>query len=119
MNWRRTPQLEVAYPYFPQAQPLRFEPDGSYADRTSAVTHPSYEWSHSLGEIVNSLLGAGLTIEFVHEFPLCAWEHFPSMMARGEDGYWHLREPHNLVPLTFSLRAGFLVGPCALQANPY
>jgi SAM-dependent methyltransferase len=104
-NERPTAQLEVAYPYFPQPQPMRFEPDGSYADRTSDVTHASHEWSHSFGEIIASVLGAGLRLEALHEFPLCAWERFPRMMMQGEDGYWRLKEPLNLIPLIFSLQA--------------
>lgn len=29
----------------------------------------SREWSHSLGDVVTALAGAGIRIEFLHEFP--------------------------------------------------
>ena len=69
-------RLDVRYPYFHSDQPLRFEPDGSgsYADETAVVTTSTREWVHSLGDIMNSLISAGLEIEFLHEFPFAGWQ---------------------------------------------
>jgi len=47
---------------------------GDYADPNAVTTHPSYEWTHSLGDILNALIGAGLRIDFVHEFPLSCYK---------------------------------------------
>ena len=64
--------------------------DGSYADRSASVEHKtSYQWQHSLSEIVNALAGNGLRVEFLHEFPFCMFQWLPSMV-KDEDGWWRV-----------------------------
>lgn len=99
-----TTGLEVAYPYFPSEEPLRFEEAGSYADPEADVGEPSYEWPHSLGEVVTALLQAGLRLEYLHEFPFDSWRRFP-FMRQDEAGRWWLQGVKEDLPLTFSLRA--------------
>ena len=96
-------ELKVDYPYFHSAQPTWFGPSPSYAGEELIKT-PSYEWTHSIGDIVTSLISAGLRIEFLHEFPFAQWQAYP-MMERGEDGWWRLPEHEESVPLLFSLKA--------------
>jgi len=94
------PELTVTNPYWESPEPTRFEPDCSYAG--APVTRPSYEWTHTLSEIMNSLALAGLRIEFLHEFPVCCYKALP-FMEQDEEGFWHLEGDR--LPLTFSLRA--------------
>ncbi len=95
----------VAYPYFGGPGPLRWEAPGSYADRTAAVRNTvSYSWSHGLGETVTALAGAGLTIEFLHEFPFCVCGVLPGMEP-GPDGWWRLPGQADKIPFLYSLRA--------------
>lgn len=96
--------LRVTGSYFPSAAPQRWEPDGSYADRSATVTQPAHEWSHPIADIVNALLAAGLRLEFLHEFPYCSYPHFP-FMRRGADGWWWLPGRKASIPLMFSIRA--------------
>jgi hypothetical protein len=96
--------LKVTYSYFYTPEPTRWEPQGSYADRNAQVFNPSYEWTHSLGDILNALISAGLRIEFLHEFPYGGYSQFPFMEQDG-DGRWRLKEHHNTIPLMFSLKA--------------
>ncbi|MGH2452559.1 MAG: class I SAM-dependent methyltransferase [bacterium] len=103
-NERDTTDLKLAYGYFHRPDPLRFEPGGSYADPTATLTTPTYEWQHSLADVLNALTGAGLRVEFLHEFPICSWSRFP-FMERSEDGWWRLPERFPPLPLTFSLKA--------------
>ena len=99
-----TEELKVAYSYF-DAGPIREESQGSYADRSAEVIHrTSYIWQHPLGEILNELIRAGLTIEFVHEFPYSVCATLPCMDSSA-DGWWRLRKQAGEVPLLFSLRA--------------
>lgn len=96
--------LRVAYPYFPRPAPEAYSGDGTYADEQADIHFTSYEWSHSLSEIVDAVLGAGLRLEFLHEFPFAGYRAMPFMVQR-EDGYWRLPELLDSVPLLFSLRA--------------
>lgn len=75
----------------------------SYAG-DGTIKSPKYEWQHSLGEIVSTLVEAGLKIEFLHEFPYCYYQALPSMV-QGADGWWRLPEKNHCIPQMFSLRA--------------
>ncbi len=91
--------------YFFSPEPQRIEAAGSYATDNEGTSGVSYVWDHSLGEIINALISAGLTIEFLHEFPFAARAKFP-FMVQGEDGWWRLPpHQHGTIPFLFSLQA--------------
>ena len=98
-------ELRIAYPYFSDGRAIVCQTRGSYADREAAVVNNlSYQWSHPLGEIIDALLGAGLRLEYLHEFPVCFYSRFPAMTL-GEDGWWRLTGAQASLPLLFSLKA--------------
>jgi 2-polyprenyl-3-methyl-5-hydroxy-6-metoxy-1,4-benzoquinol methylase len=93
----------LRYPYF-EKNVLSFKVQGSYADRHAKLnTMVEYGWNHTLGEIVTSLIEAGLTIEFLHEFPFSVYEQLPFLIA--DKGRWAPPEDPAMLPLMFSLRA--------------
>jgi len=95
-------ELKVTQSYFHTSEPVAWEVTGSYTGEKTDRPHTSYEWTHSLGDVLNALIGAGLGIEFVHEFPLCCWRRFP-FMEQDEAGWWRIKG--DKIPLTFSLKA--------------
>lgn len=97
-------ELVVRHSYFFSAEPQKWDADGSYADRTAKVKNPSYEWTHSLGDILNALLQAGLYFEFIHEFPCTFYQSLPFLEADTSDWWW-LPDKKQQIPLMFSLRA--------------
>jgi len=97
--------LNVGRSYWPSSQPTRVEEDGDYADPSAHLEHQvTFEWDHTLGEVVDALTDAGLRIEFLHEFPFMGWMRFPFLVPRG-DGYYDLPEGMPKIPLTFSMKA--------------
>lgn len=98
-------ELKITQSYFSGPEPTRWEGEGDYADPNAEVTHGSYEWTHSLGSIINALIEAGLRIEFLHEFPVLFFCSYP-FMEQDRDGWWRLRG--DKVPLTFSVKASRL-----------
>ncbi len=97
--------LQAVRSYFYAEEPQRIEWTSSYATEGEGTKGVSYIWDHSMGEILNSLISAGLQIEFLHEFPYAARAKF-SFMEQGEDGWWRLPSPnHKAVPFLFSLQA--------------
>lgn len=94
----------IGYPYF-DSEVLTYETDSSYA-----APHPdgmklrAYEWMHTLGEIVTVLAGAGLRIDYLHEFPLTNFEPVPYVEAV-DDRHFRLAVHADSFPLTFSLLA--------------
>jgi SAM-dependent methyltransferase len=96
-------ELVASEPYF-DVGPIEETEDGSYADRTAVIEHKtSYEWQHSLSDIINALAVSGLHVEFLHEFPFSMFQRLPSMV-KGEDGWWRVPGQDN-VPFLFSLKA--------------
>ena len=93
----------LAHPYFHSAEPLRVQASGSYADPAAPFIHPSYEWTHSLADVVNALIAAGLTIEHLHEFLYSPYNCFPFVEER-EPGTWVVKGGR-MLPLVFSVRA--------------
>ena len=100
------PELRVVGPYFPSSKPRRLRIHGSYADPDAPLEHNvAYGWSHSFAEILNALIGAGLRLESVHEFP-CSVVPFSRSMKRAADGWYYLPGGRRDVPFLFSLKAG-------------
>jgi SAM-dependent methyltransferase len=98
-------ELRLHYPYWSHRAPLRFDAQGSYADR-SAPTDGLVEngWDHSLGEIVSALIAAGLRIDFLHEFDFCEW--MLPWLVQSPDGRWRLPpDAGGELPLFFTLKA--------------
>jgi SAM-dependent methyltransferase len=98
-------ELKLQYPYWTHREPISLEVHGSYAD-PQAQTEGLVEhgWDHSLGEIVTTLIQAGLRIDFLHEFPFSMWKL--DFTVEGPDGRFHLPgELDGRLPLSFSLKA--------------
>jgi SAM-dependent methyltransferase len=98
--------LRLAHPYFEQTNPLRFTDAGSYADRELPTNaNVTYEWMHSLSEILMSLIEAELAIEMFREHHICHWKALPCCI-QGTDHLFRLPEElTDRVPLLFSLKA--------------
>jgi SAM-dependent methyltransferase len=101
-NTEKSTGFRVTQSYFNRPEPIQWAAEGDYADRSAQVIHSSYEWTCGLGDVINALIGAGLKIEFLHEFPLSAYRWSP-FTEKCEDGWWRIQG--DKVPLTFSLKA--------------
>lgn len=95
----------LRYPYFRSSEPQRFEDPGTYADLTADVKNrATYNFEYPISDVVNAVIGAGLRIEFLHEFPFCSYKAIPAMV-QVSDRDWRLAEHDGCLPLTFSLKA--------------
>jgi len=63
----------------------------------------SYEWMHGIGEVVSSLVGAGLRIDRLRESELLPWPRWPSMIPAG--GWFRLPDSAPRIPLLYGLLA--------------
>ena len=98
--------LRIRYPYFPRTEPLYFDDPGTYTDAEAKTVHnDSYEWPHSLGEVISALAASGLTIEFLHEFDHLMWKGMECMAPGEEPNIWVIPEHRESVPLMYSIRA--------------
>lgn len=98
------PVWRVGYDYF-NRNVMVFAVEGSYANRNAETEQrSSYEWQHTMGEIVTSLISAGLKIEFLHEHDFTVYEMFP-FLETTDQKYWRIPESMKKVPLMFSIKA--------------
>jgi SAM-dependent methyltransferase len=89
----------------PAEHPLVFDETHTYSDDTTTLAASrTYQWIHSLSRIIGALLGAGLTLDFLHEHPALPWPIFP-MCVRDADGMWRLPDDISAFPMSVSLRA--------------
>jgi SAM-dependent methyltransferase len=99
--------------YF-QAGPIAVNEPGTYADPAAATRHnQSFEWQHTLGDVVSAVAAAGLRLEFLHEFDFTLFKHVPTMVrcpdtsgtADSSRSVFRLPDGVPRVPLLYSLRA--------------
>lgn len=80
------------------------ESPGTYADLTAPTSNNiSYEWSHSIGHVIEAVAGAGLEIRFFHEWDYTLFE-LNRWLVRGDDGRYRWPGQGRL-PLMYSLKA--------------
>ncbi|MFJ9616818.1 class I SAM-dependent methyltransferase [Streptomyces noursei] len=100
-----TPPLLLRHDYLAGRGPLRSDTPTTYTDGPplqGATT--SYEWRHGVGEVLDALIGAGLTLRGVRESEVLPWPRFPSMVP-DTNGWWRLPDSEPIVPLLYAVRA--------------
>ncbi|WP_104432015.1 class I SAM-dependent methyltransferase [Kineococcus xinjiangensis] len=96
--------LVLTHPYFPTGGPQHYDDGTTYADADVRLQHAdTYEWQHSLAEIVQALLDAGLTLTSLAEHRTIPWRALPQMVETA--GGYVLPVGGDRLPLTFSLTA--------------
>ena len=96
----KTGITEIKYPYF-NNEADEDDQIGGYA--SGAKEAKNYFWMYTISGLINSLVGAGLSIEFLNEHDRCA----PGMggTARDGEGLFYYPSLEGALPLTFSLKA--------------
>ena len=89
---------------------LKYDVAGSYvdipldSDNEEQEVMVSYEWDHTLSEIVMALINAGLTIEVLHEHSETSWRAYPFMKEK-KNGMWEFGDDKPSIPVLFSILA--------------
>jgi 2-polyprenyl-3-methyl-5-hydroxy-6-metoxy-1,4-benzoquinol methylase len=97
--------LAVKYHYFRQEEPIVESASGSYADGDAHTVHRTrYSWIFEISRVVNELIDAGLTIEFLREHEGTCSASL-SCLVQGEDRVFRMPPGSLSLPLSFSLRA--------------
>ncbi len=95
----------IEHTYFEEQEPFVDESDRTYTDMSRPLEHRlSYQWNHSLGEIVTALTRHGLRLVWLTEHDWTVWQRWP-WLERRDDRTWVLPPGLARVPLTFSLVA--------------
>ncbi|MQS44643.1 class I SAM-dependent methyltransferase [Lactobacillus salsicarnum] len=94
--------MHVTASYF-EGNTDTYESDSSYTDNSQhKIKHTTnHNWNHTFEEIINSLIQAGLTIEFLGEYDKTEWKALPYL--REKDDWYILPKKYPKIPLTFAL----------------
>jgi ubiquinone/menaquinone biosynthesis C-methylase UbiE len=96
---------EIAYPYF-NTEPIESVVEKTYTDNSQVEKQDlkHIEWHHSISEVLNSLLGQGLTIQRFDEYPYQVYNCFPGMKEI-EHGKWVYEKYGLLIPYMYAVKA--------------
>ncbi len=100
LNDERT---ELHYRYF-KDEPIVEEHTDSYTDNSGGLSYTDVAWNHSFGEILGSLLAAGLRLDFFEEYDYSPYNCFPNMKEIGPHRY-QFNELAGIVPVVYAIRA--------------
>ncbi|WP_345227176.1 class I SAM-dependent methyltransferase [Hymenobacter koreensis] len=93
----------VQYSYF-NAGPIEEIEVGTYADPAAPITHRSVTWNHGLGEVVGSLLRAGMQLTHFSEYDYSPYNCFAHTVPVG-DGTYRIGPLGDKAPLVYAVVA--------------
>ena len=94
--------LLSGHSYFPTRTP-DVESEGTYTENCKGEESTVVTWPHSLSEVMNALIEAGITIESVNEFPFSPYNCFEGLEEVEGKGYQMLFKAQQ-VPLVYAIR---------------
>ncbi len=80
------------------------ENQGTYTGRSADIKGKEYSWNHSISEILNALIAAGLKLEFFNEHMYSPYPCFRNI-SEYEKGKWHIKGMEGKIPMVYSLKA--------------
>jgi 2-polyprenyl-3-methyl-5-hydroxy-6-metoxy-1,4-benzoquinol methylase len=81
-------EVVLKYPYTERGQALAMDEETSYAGEGTMANTRTYEWNHSVAEIIQAMIEAGLTITQVADENILEWEFYEGqpLVAPGQWG---------------------------------
>ncbi len=80
------------------------ENEGTYTDRNADIKGKEYSWNHSISEVLNALINAGLKIEMFNEHMYSPYACFRNTVE-SEKGKWHIKGMEGKIPMVYSIKA--------------
>lgn len=90
--------------YYENRELIITENEGTYTDRQADIKGKEYSWNHSLSEVLNALIQAGLKIESFNEHMYSPYPCFRNMVET-EKGKWHIKGMEGKIPMVYSVKA--------------
>ena len=100
--------VALAYPYFHQAEPTVFDGDDTYVETDAALADlPTWEFAHSLSEIIGAVIGEGMRVERLAEHPTVPYRALDDLMVPSASlpGEFELAEHPERLAASFTLVA--------------
>lgn len=94
---------KIAYRYF-NSGPIIETETGTYADRNASMSQENVTWNHSLSEVVNSLIKAGLEIRRLDEHDYSPYNCF-NRTKKIADRKYRIEHLDDKIPMVYSIVA--------------
>ena len=94
---------KIAYAYDNQ-ETIMLENQHTYTDGEDAIIAKEYSWNHSLSEVLNALLSAGLRITSFDEYMYSPYPNFRNSIEV-EPGKWYIKGMEKKIPIVYSVKA--------------
>jgi len=93
----------IEYSYF-NREAIEETESGTYAETNAPLMTETISWNHDLGEVIGSLLKAGLNIVDFKEYDYSPYECFKNL-EETEPGKYKLKDLKDKIPMLYSLVA--------------
>ena len=90
--------------FYDNKELIVMEDQPTYTGDENGIQGKAYSWNHSISEVLNALISAGLKIEFFNEHTYSPYSNFRNSVET-EKGKWHIRGMEGKIPMVYSLRA--------------
>lgn len=94
---------KIAYRYF-NSGPIIEAYSGSYAAKDAPIHQEYVMWNHGLGEVVNSLIQKGLTIDYLNEYDYSPYNCFNKTIKIAQNKY-RIQHLDNMIPMVYAVKA--------------
>lgn len=95
--------LLAGYSYFHQDEPdVEFE--DTYTENCDGTKHEFAVWTHTMSDVINALIKAGLSITQVKEFDYSPYNCFAGMQEK-QPGKFYLEHKSHHAPMVYSINA--------------
>lgn len=106
-------QLRIAFPYFEDGRPIvssegivyTRNDDAQSKEDSTIQGSPTKEFNHGLGEIIQSIIDAGMCVTTVQEHDSVPWNALPGRMEKGELSEYRLKQDRWRLPCTYTIQA--------------
>jgi SAM-dependent methyltransferase len=92
---------KIEYDYF-NSDPIIEEIEGTYADRNAPIKTQTISWNHGIGEILNTLIQAGISIQEFSEMDYSPFNCFANMKKIAEDKFIFAHIPQ-AIPMIYRI----------------
>lgn len=100
------PELLLRHDYLEGRGAIERDATYTYTDGPPLTADTTaYEWTHGLGEVITSLVRAGLAVRSVRETNLLPWPRWARMVRDQDSGWWALPPEDPRIPLLYALTA--------------
>lgn len=90
--------------YYDNREVIVTEQQGTYTNRDADIKGKEYSWNHSISEVLNALINAGLQITVFNEYNYSPYPCFRNIVEF-EPGKWHFKGMEGKIPVVYTLKA--------------